>query len=499
MIHAECVPNWLKKRSELTPDRIALEFNDHSYSFLDLHSRANTWASALYKKGIKKGDTVGLLAGNHPDSIFILHALFYLGARVVLLNSRMTENELKFQLDDSDASFLISEQKFKDQVQFLKKNRLIAYLKEDFKESDWPEAPILDEFDLEETATIMYTSGTTGKPKGVLQTFGNHWWSAIGSVLNLGLHEKDTWLCTVPIFHISGLSILMRSVIYGIRIVLHDSFNEKKVNDDIMNKGITIISVVTAMLNRMLSELGSQEYPNAFRCMLLGGGPAPKSLLDDCKVKNIPVYQTYGMTETSSQIVTLSPEYSMDKLGSAGKPLFPSEIYIELDGKKAPANQAGEIVVKGPNVTKGYYNRTRETKKALQNGWFYTGDIGYLDEEGFLFVLDRRSDLIISGGENIYPAEIEGVLSRHPYVFEAGVTGFPDSKWGQVPYAFVVLTHENSVTEADMIEFCQMFLASYKTPKRVLFVPELPRNGSNKLLRRELRKLLEEEQQTDED
>ncbi|PLT29302.1 o-succinylbenzoate--CoA ligase [Peribacillus deserti] len=494
MGHSECLPNWLEKRSELSPERIALEFKDQRYSFLDMHNHARNWASAFYSEGIRRGDTVGLLAASHADTVFILHALFYLGVKVVLLNSRLTQNELRFQLDDSEASFLISEQIYKDQVNFLSNHGITAFIKEDFLDKNCGEAPILHEFVLEETATIMYTSGTTGKPKGVLQTFGNHWWSAVGSVLNLGLHEKDTWLCTVPVFHISGLSILMRSVIYGIRVILHDSFNEKLVNDDIRNKGVTIISVVTAMLNRMISNLGDQKYPRTFRCMLLGGGPAPRSLLEDCKLKHIPVFQTYGMTETSSQIVTLSPEYSMEKLGSAGKPLLPSELYIELDGKKAPAYQAGEIVVKGPNVTKGYFNRAEETHKALRDGWFYTGDIGYLDDEGFLFVMDRRSDLIISGGENIYPAEIEGVLSRHPHVFEAGAAGFSDSKWGQVPYAFVVLTQENAVSEEELKEFCKQYLASYKTPKRIIFVKELPRNGSNKLLRRELHTLLEEEQ-----
>ncbi|PJN91185.1 AMP-binding protein, partial [Bacillus sp. mrc49] len=230
-------------------------------------------------------------------------------------------------------------------------------------------AEILQEFYLEDTATIMYTSGTTGNPKGVIQSFGNHWWSAVGSVLNLGLHEGDTWYCAVPIFHISGLSILMKSVIYGMKVVLAERFDEREANKAIQENGVTIISVVTTMLNRMVHDLKGASYPDDFRCMLLGGGPAPIHLLEACKEKKIPVYQSYGMTETSSQIVTLAPEYSMTKIGSAGKPLFPSQLRIEKDGKVSGPGEAGEIVVSGPNVTKGYFNRLDATQQAISDGW----------------------------------------------------------------------------------------------------------------------------------
>jgi o-succinylbenzoate---CoA ligase len=220
--------------------------------------------------------------------------------------------------------------------------------------------------------------------------------------------------------------------------------------------------------------------------MLLGGGPAALPLLEECVQKEIPVFQTYGMTETSSQIVTLSPEDSLRKLGSAGKPLFPSQLKILSDEKKeAAVNETGEIIVKGPNVTSGYLNRDKNSN----DGWLYTGDIGYLDEEGFLFVLDRRSDLIISGGENIYPAEIEGVLASHPAIWDAGVIGSQDHKWGQVPVAFIVKHSE--VSEAEIMTFCLERLAKYKIPKKIYFIDKIPRNASKKILRRELRALLQ--------
>jgi O-succinylbenzoic acid--CoA ligase len=220
---------------------------------------------------------------------------------------------------------------------------------------------------------------------------------------------------------------------------------------------------------------------------LLGGGPAPKPLLEKCKDYSLPVYQTYGMTETASQIVTLSPEYSLSKLGSAGKPLFHSQLKIIHDGKEQLRLEHGEIVVKGPTVTSGYFNRQDATNSSIQNGWLHTGDIGYLDEEGFLYVLDRRKDLIISGGENIYPAEIESALLSHPNVKDAGVIGKQDEKWGQIPVAFVVCDH---LTAEEIQSYCLERLARYKVPKLIYFASELPRNATNKLQRHKLQQLV---------
>lgn len=482
----DILPNWLKKRAAITPERPAIEFEGITYSFSELDQMVQHMAGKLAAKGVQAGDTGAILLRNHIDSVVIIHALFYLGVRIVMLNNKLTGTELAWQIQDSEAKFLFSEVYFLEKINGITQevSTMNFYLKEELTEEI--AAHIVTHFYLDDTATIMYTSGTTGKPKGVMQTFGNHWWSAMGSVLNLGLTEKDSWYCAVPIFHISGLSILMRNVIYGMKMVLVEKFDEEEANRNIIENGVTIISVVTTMLNRMLVSLRDDNYPSHFRCMLLGGGPAPLDLLKQCKQKGIPVFQTYGMTETSSQIVTLAPEYSLEKLGSAGKALFPSQLRIEVDGKQAAANEAGEIVVFGPNVTKGYWNRLDATEQALQAGWLYTGDIGYLDEDGFLFVLDRRSDLIISGGENVYPAEIEAILSAHPAVFEAGVTGVRDDKWGQVPLAFVVKT--KNVTEQQLLEYCHHHLAAYKIPREIIFCEKLPRNGANKLLRRELKK-----------
>jgi O-succinylbenzoic acid--CoA ligase len=491
----ETMPNFLKKRAFLTPERIAVYFQDETLTFKELYDRSLETAGKLQGLGIRKEQFVGVLLKNHVDTVVILFALQLLGARAVILNNRLTSAELIWQLKDSKASFLLLDDSFSDIEPIVNEQypSLITAVKSELFSRERAIPIIQDEISLAEICTIMYTSGTTGNPKGVMQSYGNHWWSAIGSALNLGITDRDCWLCSVPLFHISGYSILMKCVIYGMPIVLHEKFDVVRTIEDIKEKHVTIMSVVGTTLRRIVEGLKDRRLPDYFRCMLLGGGPAPLPLLQACVEKTIPVFQTYGMTETSSQIVTLSPEYSLSKLGSAGKPLFPSEIRIELDdGSAAKAGEAGEIVVKGPNVTTGYLYRPEATKEKLRNGWLYTGDIGYMDEEGFLYVLDRRSDLIISGGENVYPAEIEAVLLSHPVVGDAGVIGMEDPVWGQVPIAFIVPAEGSSPTAAELQQYCLQRLAKYKVPKEFYFTNELPRNAAKKLLRRTLRDLLNE-------
>lgn len=485
----EKMPNFLVKRAFLTPERTAIFFQNEKITFQELFKRSCQTAGQLQSQGCRKDQFVGVLLKSNLETVIILFALQLLGVKAVILNNRLTAAELSWQLNDSKAEFLITEAAFCD----LMFDTATIAIEELFLSEAEP--PLMqEELSLDDVCSIMYTSGTTGHPKGVMQTYGNHWWSAVGSALNLGIAETDCWLCSVPLFHISGYSILMKCVIYGMPIVLHEKFNPAATVEDIQDKRVTIMSVVSAALTRVVEVLGDRRLPESFRCMLLGGGPAPLPLLEACVEKEIPVFQTYGMTETSSQIVTLSPEYSLSKLGSAGKPLFPSEIRIELqDGRMAGHGEAGEIVVKGPNVTGGYLNRPEANAEKLRGGWLYTGDIGYLDEEGFLFVLDRRADLIISGGENIYPAEIESVLLSHPEVADAGVTGVEDADWGQVPVACIVRKKGSSLGSDDLVSFCQERLAKYKVPKEFRFMDELPRNASKKLLRRKLLEMGSEE------
>ncbi|MFZ3576812.1 o-succinylbenzoate--CoA ligase [Virgibacillus sp. DJP39] len=480
---SETLPHWLTKQANLAPNETAIELeNGECLTFKQLKDQSQTFAKKLASQGIHKGEKVGIFSTNSTEMVIAVHALSYLGAVAVMFNIRLTEKELNYQIKDAEVALILSVDTLKPQLKKMNFGTLVLSFS-DVNMLEKKNVTVAAEVALDDPCTIMYTSGTTGNPKGVVHTYGNHWWSATGSALNIGIHANDKWLAALPLFHIGGFSLLLKSVIYGMPIYLLEKFDEHKVHHAIMNRDVTIVSVVSVMLQRLTDLLGEEEYPESFRCMLLGGGPAPKGLLEKSKAKQIPVFQSYGMTETSSQIVTLSPGDALRKLGSAGKSLFPAQLKIvdqDTDG-------VGEIVVKGPMVTRGYYKNKQATDNALQEGWLSTGDLGRLDEEGFLYVVDRRKDLIISGGENIYPSEIESVLSGMEGINEVGVTGVEDSKWGQVPVAFVVLDDE-SISEMDVFKFALEHLAKYKTPKKIYFIQELPRNASNKLLRKNLLK-----------
>lgn len=473
----ETMPNWLLQREYLTPDRPALIYKDQQWTFQQLAADVKKLQSYL---PVKNNERVAVLIDNTPQSVILIHALQLSGAETVFLNYKLSDQELAYIVADSEVTKLFYLNKFEEKVQVFQDIELVKI------ESIFDGEPINENqqtaFDLYDTCSIMYTSGTTGKPKGVMQTYGNHWWSANASALNLGLLENDSWLCTVPIFHISGLSILFRSVIYGIPVYIMEKFDEEPINQLLQSGKITIMSAVATMLMRMVEQLGNESYHQNFRCMLLGGSSAYASLLTRCKEKQIPVFQTYGMTETASQVVTLSPEYSLEKLGSAGKALFPNQIKI-MDPDE---QQIGEIWIKGPTITKGYLHK--RAKDSFVDGWFRSGDLGYLDEDGFLYIVDRRSDLIVSGGENIYPAEIESALLEHPDIIEAGVTGMEDPLWGKVPYAFIVT--KTRLQEEKIQAFCEQRLAKYKIPKRFIPIDELPKNASNKIMRKELIKYI---------
>lgn len=479
----ETMPNWLHKRASITPDRLALIDDDTQLTYQQLQEKAVTMAQALKAEGIAKGKHVGFLMENGIEAAVCLHTLMYIGAVIVPLNHRLTGPELAFQMNDAELSYVITDLSLSKKAREALQPPTVNILTwQEIRPCTYHLEGLETSINLNQLHTIMYTSGTTGKPKGVMLTYGNHWWSAISSSLNMGLHMNDRWLCAVPLFHMSGLSILLRSVIYGITMVVQKRFDPHVVNQSIQQDEITIVSVVSAMLKKMLDDLGMKRYPNTLRCLLLGGGPAPYPLLSVCEDKQIPVFQTFGMTETASQIVTLSPEYMLDKQGSAGKALFPSEVKISDNRKDLPAFEHGEILVKGPTVTKGYWKRGEATSAAFENGWLHTGDIGFLDEDGFLYVLDRRKDLILSGGENVYPAEIEAALLEHSDIEDAGVTGIQDERWGEVPAAFVV-SRNSLLTDEELLDYLSERLARYKLPKSITFVKALPRNGANKLQR----------------
>jgi O-succinylbenzoic acid--CoA ligase len=452
------VPDWLQQRADITPGRTALVFGSSTWTFAELDRLVDRAAASLSSRGVMARQRVGLHAPNGPGFVVTVHALMRIGAVLVPINTRLTPHEVEWQTRDAELSLVLDH----------------AAMPGLTDASIAAQAP-RREFNLdEEWHSIVYTSGTTGRPKGAILTYGNHWWSAVASALNLGLEADDAWLACLPLFHVGGLSILLRSVICGMTAVVQPRFDAVEVNQAIDEQGVSIVSVVSTMLDRMLTERGDRPYPSTLRCVLLGGGPAPLPLLERAIAAHVPVVQTYGLTETASQVVTLAPEDAIRKVGSAGKPLMGSQIRIASDG---------EICVKGPTVSRGYLH----DPEARPDAWLHTGDLGYLDDEGYLYVLDRRDDLIISGGENVYPAEVEAALLAHPAVGDAGAFGVPDAEWGRVVAAIVVLKPRQSVGSDELTAFCRQRLASYKVPRCIEFRESLPRNAAGKLLRRELR------------
>ncbi len=402
--------------------------------------------------GVGPGQHIGLRAPNSVGFVVAVHALMRLGAVLVPISTRLTAREVASLVADAEINSLLQE------------HHLNA----------WPDASATRkhhrEFDLDAPHSVIYTSGTTGRPKGAVLTYDNHWSNALASMLNLGVQPNDVWLDCLPLFHVGGLAILLRSVIYGMPVVLHERFDAELVNVAIEREGVSIISVVSTMLERMLAQRGDRPYPSALRCVLLGGGPAPLPLLERALAAGAPVVQTYGLTETASQVATLSPEDARRKVGSAGKPLFGTQVRIADDG---------EILVRGPVVSPGYLHQSPHGE------WFPTGDLGYLDDEGYLYVQDRREDLIVSGGENVSPAEVEAVLLAHPSVVEAAVFGLSDPEWGQTVAAAVVLREPLDLEQ--LRAFCEPQLARFKQPKQLHRVDALPRNAAGKVLRRQLR------------
>jgi O-succinylbenzoic acid--CoA ligase len=502
---------WLPWRAAATPDRLALVASDGSrLTYAELNARADDVARRLATLGVHGGDRVGVLLPNGAPFAEVAHACMRLGAILLPLNLRLTPGELAWQVRDAGARVVLH-----DASTEAKAGALCAIATEvaavridvlptaDFARANLirgdldtagiasaVDAPLRDRADPDEPLAIVYTSGTTGAPKGAVLTYSNFWWSAMGSALNLGIQDEDRWLAPLPLFHVGGLSVLTRSAIYGTAAVLHDGFDAERVSAALDNEGITLVSLVPTMLHRLLEVRGDRPSPASLRCVLLGGGPAPRALLERCAALGVPVSQTYGLTECCSQVATLAPREALRKLGSAGRALYPNELRVVDDAGDDPLpGEGGEIIVRGPIVTAGYWNRPDATERAFADGWFRTGDFGTLDEEGYLHVLDRRDDLIVTGGENVYPAEVEGVLLAHPCVAEAAVIGESDAEWGQRVVAVVRLAEGVDPSVADQLqEHCRSSLAAYKVPRevRVSEVP-LPRTASGKLRRGELR------------
>jgi O-succinylbenzoic acid--CoA ligase len=437
--------NWLSQRAETCPDRCALVGDGLSLTYAELEREATAAARRLAARGARRGATVALTLAPGVEYVVLLHALMKLGAVAYPVNTRLTAAEIEAELERVRPALTVAE------------GPDLGLTEADL--------PLLGEHDLDALHCRILTSGTSGTARPVGLTYGNHLWSAVGSAFNLGVEPTDRWLCCLPLFHIGGLSIPMRSVIYGTAAVVHDGFDVDRVAASLEGDGVTLISLVATQLTRLL-EAEVDLLP--LRAVLLGGGPVPEEVLEEAIGRGATVVQTYGLTEAASQVTTLSPGDASRKLGSAGRPLLTTHLRI----------QDGEILVQGPTVAPG---------AADEDGWLHTGDLGRIDDEGFLYVIDRLGDLIVSGGENVLPAEVEEVLLRHPDVVDAAAVGRADSEWQEAVTAVVVLRDGVEVSPEELRSHCASALAGYKVPKRVEFVAELPRTPAGKLLRRQLR------------
>jgi o-succinylbenzoate---CoA ligase len=437
--------DWLAQRSQSCPQRTALVADGSEVTYAELEAEATWVARRLIAHGVRRGSTVAMTMHPRREQVVMVHALMKVGAVLLPLSPRLSAEER--------SAVLMAEEPAVDL--------------DDAGELTQTEAdlPLLGEHDMDAIASHVMTSGSTGSPNPVGLTYGNFLWSAVASAFNIGVSPEDRWLCCLPLSHVSGLSIVMRSVIYGTTAQIHDGFDVDRVAETLERGEVSVVSLVTTMLTRLLDAGADLSGP---RAILVGGGPVPEDPLEEALGRGATVVQTYGLTETCSQVTTLAPADARRKLGSAGRPLLTTHLRI----------QEGEILVQGPTVAPG---------RADADGWLHTGDLGSIDEEGFLYVEDRIDDLIVSGGENVIPAEVEKVLLRHPEVADAAVVGRDDPEWQQAVTAIVVLRDGSVVSPDELRRHCAESLAGFKVPKRVELAAALPRTPSGKLMRRALR------------
>lgn len=490
------ISDWLSDRARESPDRTALVVGRRSWTFAALDAQASEYARRLASAGAAAGGRVATLLHDGLAGAVLPHAVLRLGATLVPLNVRSSAAEIAWQLGDAQPELLVVDDRTAARVEELlgaKGGPAIVTVATDARVAGiatlgsqrLADVPLRRVHERDAVLAIIYTSGTTGRPKGAMLTVGNFQSSAAASAATLGTGPDDRWLAMLPLFHVGGLSILIRCAIGGMTAVVHEGFDAKAANDAIDAQEVTIVSAVAVMLQRMLDERGDRRYPPSLRCVLLGGGPVPRALLERAVAAGVPVAPTYGLTEAASQVATLAPKDLSARPGSAGRPLPGNEVRIVADdGVDVGAGVPGGILVRGPVVMAGYAGQEDATRRAIVNGWLHTGDVGYLDADGYLYVLDRRDDLIVSGGENVYPAEVEGALLAHPSVAEAGAIGVPDERWGRRVAAVVRLTDGASISVELLRAHCRSLLGGYKVPSEIHVVRDpLPRTASGKLRR----------------
>lgn len=490
--------DWLRARKNTSPDTTFLVVGDETLTYRQLDRLADEYVHRLQAQiALKPGDCVALLLPSGMPQVIMLFALMRLKAVIVPLNTRLTPVELQWQLQNIDCQLVIYSRKTETQIAGIAQQdwRILSIdelSRIAYPTSESSPADIVPEFNPDVPFVIIHTSGTSGQPKGAVLTYNNVFYSALASAYHIGHQPDDRWLCTLPLYHVGGLSILIRAVLYGITVHLHSQFDVDAVNHALTHRPITLVSLVPTMLVRLL-EARREAWNPKLRLVLLGGAAATSDLIQRCADENIPVAATYGLSEAASQVATTLPGDAARKIGSAGRPLLFTQVrIIDAHGHDQPTGQHGEIIIRGPTIMQAYYNNPAASVHVLRDGWLHTGDIGYLDADGDLWVIQRRSDLIVSGGENIYPVEVENALRSHPAVQDAAVVGLDDAEWGQRVAAAIQLHDGYNLTEAELLAHIRPQLAGYKLPRTMRFVPALPQTASGKIQRRAVKALFED-------
>ena len=472
-------------------------------TYADMNRLANQCASVLSGKGLQQGDRVALLMHNSIEFASLFYAAAKLGMVVVPLNTRLTASELSFILSDSGTKALLFDPEFAQTVNAIKASGehpmyIDTYLQtteDGLDGEDSLKSLLASASDEEPEITggdqdnmfIMYTSGTTGLPKGVVHTHDSIMWAAQCWANTVDVRYKDRLLLPLPMFHVAALTAVLFCAARGVTLVSMPDFDPSRVWSLIVEEKICIGASVPAILNfmRQVPEFAELNAPD-FRFFITGAAPMPETLTRIYNDKGMEVIQGYALTESGGGGCMLMNEDALRKIGSAGKATMFTEICIRDGQGNRSSTGTGEILMRAPHMMKEYWNRPDATTDSYDDGWFCTGDIAEIDDEGFIFIKDRIKDMIISGGENIYPAEVENVILAHPAVTEVAVIGLPDEKWGETTCAIVVV-NDDQVDEEAIIACCEEKLSRYKLPRKVIFVETIPRNPSGKILKRVLR------------
>ncbi|MEV6738249.1 o-succinylbenzoate--CoA ligase [Streptomyces sp. NPDC051104] len=491
----EGLGSWPARRARKTPHRTALIHGDRSVTYAELYERTTRLAHALRARGVRRGDRIAYLGPNHPAYLETLFAAGALGAVFVPLNIRLAGPEIAYQLADSGAKALVYAPSLAAPVAGLPGSTDVrAYVEVGAEYEELlavaSDEPIDQPVALDDTCIIMYTSGTTGRPKGAMLTHGNLVWNAFNVLVDHDLIADERALVSAPLFHTAGLNMLTLPVLLkGGTCVLVESFDPEATFDLIERHRITFMFGVPTMFDQVARHPRWDGADlSSLRILTCGGSPVPTPLIAKYQERGLTFLQGYGMTEAAPGTLFLDAEHAVGKAGSAGVPHFFSDVrVVRPDLAPVDVGETGEVVVRGPHVMPGYWGLPEETAAVFADGWFRSGDAARVDEDGYVYIVDRIKDMIISGGENIYPAEIEDQLLAHPDIVECAVIGVPDEKWGEVPRAVVVPREGATLDPDQVITSLSGRLAKYKIPKSVVVADALPRTASGKLLKSRVR------------